>query len=194
MKLITTNLDKRINREIIVPAREKNYQDAGLNSSSIQKEIYNNIPDKKRISYGIVHTIRILAKCITRKLEEKEENLLNIGTGIYSQTKDDISRGIALGILSEYGKEDFPNTSPFFISAALDQSWQMREFAQMFFRKLIKAHPDEAKEFLMESVKNANPLLRRFVSETLRPVQENKWIHNQPNYSLSLLKKKTSTP
>src|SRR6056297_2702209 len=139
MKLITKSIDKEIRTKILVPAEQKDFETASKNTIEIQEKIYDNIPSNKKSSYGIVHTIRILSRCIAKHLTDKEENLLNIGTGIYSQSKNDIGRGVALGILSEYGKEDFANTSPFFISAAASKNWKLREFTQMFFRKLITA-------------------------------------------------------
>jgi 3-methyladenine DNA glycosylase AlkC len=37
-------------------------------------------------------------------------------------------------------------------------------------------------------VQSDDPNLRRFVSETLRPVVENKWLYKDINYSLSILR------
>ncbi|KPK14404.1 MAG: hypothetical protein AMK69_28665, partial [Nitrospira bacterium SG8_3] len=59
---------------------------------------------------------------------------------------------------------------------------------QMFFRRLIKAYPAKMQAFLLRQVKSEDPNLRRFVSETLRPVQENKWFYKDPEYSLSVLR------
>jgi len=53
---------------------------------------------------------------------------------------------------------------------------------------LIKKHPDKAHEFLLRLVTSEDPNLRRFVSETLRPVQENKWFYKEPEYSLTVLR------
>jgi len=60
---------------------------------------------------------------------------------------------------------------------------------QMFFRKLIRAHPKEMKAFLIKLSKSNNPNLRRFAAETLRPVQENRWFYEQPGYPLSVLRR-----
>jgi 3-methyladenine DNA glycosylase AlkC len=188
MELITKNIDKEVKEQIIKPSEEKDFATASQNTIDVQDKIYRNIPDDKRSSYGVVHTIRILSRCIAKHLSDKKENLLNIGTGIYSKSNNDTGKGVALGILAEYGKEDFANTSPFFISAALSDNWQLREFAQMFFRKLITAKPDESKELLIETVKATDPKLRRFVSESLRPIKENSWIMKEPKYSLDIIK------
>ena len=42
--------------------------------------------------------------------------------------------------------------------------------------------------FLLRLVQSEDPNLRRFVSETLRPVQENKWFYKDPDYSLTVLR------
>ncbi len=64
----------------------------------------------------------------------------------------------------------------------------MREFAQIFFKKLIKKYPDEMKKYLLQLSKSEDPYIRRFVGETLRPVQENRWFYKKPDYPLSILK------
>jgi 3-methyladenine DNA glycosylase AlkC len=188
MNLLTDTLDKKIRKEIILPSENKDFEEAGSRIIAVQEEMYQNIPDNKRSSYGLVYTIKILANCIVKHLKQREINLLNIGTGIYSKCSSHISRGVALGILSEYGKEDFANTTPFFLSGASSNNWKLREFSQIFFRKLIQSNPDKSKDLLLETVKTDNPYLRRFVSETLRPIKENHWIHEQPEYALSVIK------
>jgi 3-methyladenine DNA glycosylase AlkC len=85
---------------------------------------------------------------------------------------------------------------PYFESAAASSDWEMREMAQMFFRKLIRKHPDEMKEYLLKLVKSEDANVRRFVAETLRPVQENSWFYKSPDYPLYILKNmfKESSP
>ncbi len=94
-----------------------------------------------------------------------------------------------LEILSFHGLQDYIQVLPFFEAAASSVEWDIRELAQMFFRKLIKRYPEEMKAYLLGLVSSDNPNLRRFVSETLRPVQENRWFYREPDYSLSILKK-----
>ena len=50
--------------------------------------------------------------------------------------------------------------------------------------------------YLLELVKSEDANTRRFVAETLRPVQENRWFYKNPNYPLSILKNmfKESSP
>jgi 3-methyladenine DNA glycosylase AlkC len=44
------------------------------------------------------------------------------------------------------------------------------------------------KEYLLKLVKSKDANIRRFVAETLRPVQENRWFYKNPDYPLSILK------
>ena len=77
---------------------------------------------------------------------------------------------------------------PFFEASVSSDDWGLREFAQMFFRKLIQKHPNEIHDYLLKLVKSRDPNIRRFVSETLRPVKENRWFYRNPEYSLSILR------
>ena len=44
------------------------------------------------------------------------------------------------------------------------------------------------KEYLLQIVKSEDTNIRRFVSETLRPVRENQWFYKNSDYPLSILK------
>jgi 3-methyladenine DNA glycosylase AlkC len=68
--------------------------------------------------------------------------------------------------------------------------------AQGLFRKLIAKHPNDVREFLLRLTESPDANLRRFVAETLRPVQENKWFYRDPEYPLSILRNmfKESSP
>ena len=77
---------------------------------------------------------------------------------------------------------------PYFESAARADNWELREYAQGLFRKIVKAHPVAMQPYLLKYVQLADPNLRRFVSETLRPVAENKWLYADIEYSLALLR------
>jgi 3-methyladenine DNA glycosylase AlkC len=40
----------------------------------------------------------------------------------------------------------------------------------------------------MTLTESKDPAIRRFISETLRPVRENRWFYKDPDYSLSILR------
>ena len=151
-------------------------------------ELYSRIPDNKRISYGRVHTIKVLSKFIYEGLAAKKAPVLEISAYLFDNAMEFKGKSVALGMISYCGIEAFEKVLPYFESAATHQDWDVREMSQMFFRKLIKAHPSESKKFLLRMACSKDPNARRFVGETLRPVQENQWFYKDPEYSLEVLR------
>ncbi len=152
-------------------------------------QLYNAIPDNKRISYGRVHVIKILSQLLFEKLVEVESPVFSISKKVFEQSTDYWSAGVGLGLISFCGLDDFESALPYFENAAASESWDVREFTQMFFRKLIKKYPDEMHTFLSKLSESKNARMRRFVAETLRPVQENQWFYRNPEFSLGILRK-----
>jgi 3-methyladenine DNA glycosylase AlkC len=99
-----------------------------------------------------------------------------------------LSPGVALGVLAKHGLSDPSPVFPVFESAASSKAFDIREMAQMFFRGLIGKHAGEVKVFLMRLVRSDEDKTRRFVAETLRPVVENRWFYDDPDYPLSILR------
>ena len=188
MNLLTSELETKIQNDILTPALRREYKLASKNIASALGELYDNIPDKKRISYGRVHTIKVLAKYLYIQLDEVNAPVFKIAAQLYTAGETNWGKGVALGILADHGMNDYQSVLPYFESAAGSQDWDLREFAQMFFRRLIKKYPAEMQAFLLQLVKSEDPNLRRFVSETLRPVQENRWFYKEPDYSLTVLR------
>lgn len=188
MKLLTAKLEKNIDKEIIDNIPKGNYKLAVNNIKLIFDKLYKKIPDKKRISYGRVHVIKILSKYIFDKLSEKEPVNFEAAADLHENSNDFKSKGVSLGIISFCGLEEPKRTLPYFVSAADSTDFDNRELAQMFFRKIIKKHPATAKKILLNLVSSSYSNVRRFVAETLRPVQENKWFYERPEYPLSILR------
>lgn len=109
-------------------------------------------------------------------------------SNIFEKGEDFKTKGVALGILSFIGLVDYKKVLPYFESAAMDENWDVREVAQMFFKKLIKKYPEQSKKYLLKLVRSEDANMRRFVVETLRPVQENLWFYKHPDYPLSILR------
>lgn len=226
MQLITPEIEKSIHELL------KNKQNDGLKSAekinSIIEKMYALIPDNKRISYGIVHTVKVLSNsifdicndlnehfsepslrgtacpeyssgkqsdkiavndCFTYVRNDENEfiDVFEFAKKVFENTKDYKSQSVALGIITNYGLKNYKDVIVYFERSAVSDDWVMREMTQMFFKKLIKKYPDEMKQLLLQYVKSENPNMRRFVSETLRPVQENKWFYKKPDYSLEIL-------
>ena len=188
MKLLNAVIEKDINKNIIENMIKGKYELVVRHISSIFDKLYKKIPKKKRISYGRVHIVKIMVEYIYKKLSEKKSGDFELAADLYEHSKDFKSRGVSLGIISCYGTEEPKRTLPYFVSAADSPEFDSREMAQMFFRKIIKKHPAMAKKILLNLVNSSYSNIRRFVSETLRPVKENKWFHDRPEYPLSILR------
>jgi len=145
MNLLTGEIANNIQRTIINPTIKKDYGDAIHQINLIQRELYTNIPENLRISYGRVYTVKVLAEYLFQNLVEQDAPVLDIATNIYEKSLEGLTKGVALGILSFYGLGNYEPVIPFFESAAAADNWDVRELAQMFFRKLIKKYPGEAK-------------------------------------------------
>jgi len=187
MNLLTDQTKEKIKHNILLPFQNGEYESAMEAISAVLDELYDNIPENRRISYGRVHTIKVLSEYLYIKLTENNAPVFQIASDLFNISIDYKGTGVALGILSFYGLEDYKSVVPYFEKAALSFYWDVREFAQMFFRKLIKKYPDEMREYLLQLVDSEDANIRRFVSETLRPVQENKWFYKYPDYPLSVL-------
>jgi 3-methyladenine DNA glycosylase AlkC len=188
MDLLTDELETKIQRDILGPAIQGDYTFAAKNIDPVLGKLYANIPDNKRVSYGRVHTIKVLANYLYPYWVKENAPIFEITSQLYAVSETNWAKGTVLGMLAKYGLNDYQSVLPYFESTASSEDWDLREHAQMFFRRLIKAHPDEMQEYLLGLVKSENPNLRRFVSETLRPVQENKWFYKAPEYSLKVLR------
>jgi hypothetical protein len=68
---------------------------------------------------------------------------------IASQSEDYRGIGVGLGILSLFGLEDYASVLPYFEAAAQADHWEPREYTQGLFRKIVRKHPQEIKEYLL---------------------------------------------
>ncbi len=188
MNLLNNSIKERITQDLSNAITTNEFTPFVNNIPEFINELYKNIPEKKRISYGIVYTIKTLSKFLFELLNQKNNSILNIGKEIYNKSEEFKARTVALGILSYYGITDYKSVLPFFEKSAVSSHWNEREIACILFRKIIKAHPEEIRKYLKKLACSEDQYLRRFVAETLRPVQENKWFFNNIDYPLSILK------
>lgn len=178
---INKNIEKLVNAEVI------DEYVCNLISETLS-ELYKNIPDNRRISYGRVYTLKVLTKESVKRLQSARRSLYDFGSMIFENCNNHFSKGLGLGIITASVVDDLGKGFEYFEKAAGSEHWDLREFTQMYFKQIIKTYPEEAHEFLLEKSLSANPNTRRFVSETLRPVQENKWMQEKSEYSLGILK------
>lgn len=188
MELLTGDILRSFQNDIVYPLAVGNYINAAGAIPSVIDRMHANIPEKKRISYGIVHTIKTLGKALSDEINREGYDLLKTGDGLYRAGKEFKGRMVGLLLLSLYGLKDYKIIFPYFEEAAASSDWNEREICQMLFRKIIKKYPGECKIYLKKLSSSKNPSVRRFVAETLRPVVENRWIQEQPCYSCAILK------
>jgi len=188
LKILTDGIEAEIRNHIMANILQQKYDLALEHVLEVLDELYANIPENKRISHGRVYAIRVLSKCLFLCLVEMNAPVYEIASSMFRRSDDFRSKGVSLDMLSFYGIDDYERVLPFFESGAASSNWNVRELAQMFFRRLIQRYPNEMKGYLLRLVKSDNANVRRFVGETLRPVQENRWFFRNPEYPLSILR------
>jgi len=143
MKIMNDEIEKKIQTQIIKKIQEKEYDSTIEAIPQIIDALYANIPDNKRISYGIVHTVKVLSEYLYTRFTELNVPVYETASNIFYNGNDFKSKGVSLGILSFYGLDDYEKVLPYFESAAVSSNFDLREMAQMFFRKIIKMYPNE---------------------------------------------------
>ncbi len=187
-QLITSPIPESTKKEVITLLQKSAFPEAAGKIGNLCDQLYTSIPDNKRISYGRVYVIRTLGEYLYSQLYKKGLSVFSVSVSLFECTGNFQARSVALCMLSFYALQDFKVVLPYFEKAADDEHWEVREMAQMFFRKIIKGHPQPIHTFLEKLVKSDDANIRRFVAETLRPVQENKWFYEEPEYPLTILR------
>jgi len=188
MQLLTTSLTQKIQSEVVENLQHQDFQRATQAITEILAEMYANIPANKRISYGVVYTIKQLTDTLFPLLKTEGLSIPGIAPKLIKHSNDWRCQGVVLGLLTNYGLDHFNEVLPYFEEMAASEQWELREITQMFFKRFIKKNPEAAQQFLLTLAQSPDPNIRRFVAETLRPVQENRWFYRQSEYSLSVLR------
>ncbi|MCJ7735502.1 MAG: hypothetical protein MUP11_13265 [Anaerolineales bacterium] len=159
--------------------------------SQLIYQVKNDIPEKRRISTGRYSIVKALGVEIYPLLAESGIEVLDFASALFNYKKGDpFVRSLAVQLVSLYGlhTSDLEFIKPFFKRAAADRDWIVRECASGLVRKLTKKYPQEMREWYLVMVRSADPNQRRFVSESLRPVVENRWFHKDSEYSLGVIR------
>jgi len=188
LNLLDEPIKAQIQATIVNPLLQGDNYRAISNIPLVLDAMVSAIPEKKRISHGRYTAIKVLSDHLYAVFESTQISPLEAGASIASRSQDYRAIGVGLGILSIYGLGDYASVLPYFEAAASADHWEPREYAQGLFRKIIKKHPQEIRAYLLQWVGSKDPNLRRFVSETLRPVVENQWFYQDIQYSLSILR------
>jgi 3-methyladenine DNA glycosylase AlkC len=190
--MITPELESALRRTVIEPVIRGDLSTALRGIREAFDNLYDAIPDRKRISLGRVYVTRTLGQHLYESIKETEPAVLAVSAALLEQGSDHRDRGAALfmiaGRSAERPAQELPDTLPYFEAAARSEDWNLRELSQAFFRLVIKAHRKAAHDILARLAKAPDANLRRFVSESLRPVQENRWFYRNPEYPLSILR------
>ncbi len=182
-----TDTEKKVVSSVLKLIKKNNYKSAIESLEKLKNSIYSSIPEKQRIGKGITWVLNKISSIIINMNDDM--NLFKMGTELYNNLdKDSMLNGIVVFLISEHGVSKPLEVFDFFLKLSDSPGWVLREFTAIGFRKIIKAKKVICYDFLFKNSKNNNPNIRRFVSETLRPVVENNWIQNNPDYSLSILR------
>ena len=75
MDILTSAIEKKIECDILDPAVRREYGAAISQIAAVLAELYANIPANKRIPYGRVHTVKLLADYLYTHLAAARHNL-----------------------------------------------------------------------------------------------------------------------
>ena len=172
-----------------IPATE--IADLSSDLAAIIDQIRNDIPEKKRISTGRYSIVKSLGLMFYPLLAESRIDVLDFASGLFSlPDMDPFVRSLAVQLICLHGSAsaDLTSIKPWILQAAADEDWIVRECSSGFIRKLVKEYPDQIRSWYLEMVRSKDPKQRRFVSESLRPVVENRWFHKEPEYALGVIR------
>ena len=178
----------RIEQELMLVLKAGDYIKTDSLVEDILQEMHKAIPDKKRISYGITYVVKLLSKLLYEWVDKSNLETVQTAVMLYENMKSFRSKCVGLGMLSYHGMNDVKVVLPYFRDAATHEKWEIHEFAQMYIRKITKKYPEDIQSFLLDLTKSNDPNHRRFASESLRPVVENRWILKDPEFSLRVLR------
>ncbi len=164
--------------------------DIATNITGLIGHIRNDIPQKRRISIGRYSIVKALGLELYPILEKNNIKVMDFASGILSLPDiDPFVRSLAVQLICLYGSAstDLETIKPYIKKAAADEDWIVRECSSGIIRKLIKEYPEQVRCWYLKMVRSEDPNQRRFVSESLRPVVENRWFHKEPDYALGVI-------
>ena len=155
----------------------------------LKDETYASIPTPQRQSRGITWVLQRISQLLILKCIREPQDIHTLAAVLFENLDlSDFLVGVPIFLMAEYGKTDPGGVLEFFLLVADSDEWVVREFAAAGFHKLIKPCRGIALPWLRQIAQSDRPNLRRFVSETLRPVTDNRWLNNEPEASLGILR------
>lgn len=155
---------------------------------ALKDALYAAIPARQRQSRGITWVVQRIAGLLAAECGIPEQ-IRDLAITLYDHLPDgDLVLGVPIFLMAEYGRTHPTEVFGFFAQVAAAEDWVVREFAAGGFRALIRPGWEVASPWLRETAQCDDPKLRRFVSETLRPVTDNRWLNDRPECSLAILR------
>lgn len=154
------------------------------------ERIRDDIPEKKRISYGRYSITKKMGEVMFPLLCEKDIDIIQLSTDIFDNPEhDEFVRSLSIQLLTLQGESGGKPEKilPFVEKAAMDDNWIVRECSAGYVRKLIEKYPEKMKKWYLKMVRSKNPLQRRFTCESLRPVADNGWFKKQPEFVFPII-------
>ncbi len=188
--LINKSHEIKIN-QLVNSVNSNHINDISKELCKLIYEIKNDIPIKKRISYGRYSIIKKIGLYTYPLLTKKEIDAYSFSFKLFeNESYDPFVRSLGIQLLSIYMTEEreLKKVLPVFEKAADDNQWIVKECSAGFVRKLIKKYPVDMNKWYLNISISDNPNLRRFSSESIRPVADNKWFKNNPDFCFSILK------
>ncbi len=186
-------INKKQNEKLAVLVKKiRTISSTGLSSEleSIIDSIHENVPEKKRISYGRYSIVKDLGLYMYPLCMENKVKIKEVFSELFEQTEhDQFARSLGIQMLTIYADNSGcpEEVLPYIEKAAMDDDWIVRECCAGFVRKLIVNYTEEMHGWYMKMVKSENPMQRRFACESLRPVADNLWFKKQPDFALSII-------
>jgi len=188
MKSDFSNQEKRSAQTIIAHLTGGDTAQGVEKLRALKDELYAAIPDHRRQSRGIVWVLRRITRLLVAECRDPQQ-IRAIAEILHANlSPDDRLLGIPIFMLAEYGKTDPASVLDFFAHMADSENWEVCEFAASGVHRLIKPCRQVVLPWLKKAAQSDSPRLRRMVSETLRPVTDNRWLQDEPETSLEILR------
>lgn len=185
---VTNKVKDQFNEKVRDLIVDENYHSLEKLIGDLIGCLHGGIEEKKRTSYGIVYVVNYLCKYIYIWTMEVKVDPYELGLGMVEHFHNFRTLCVGFGIVSHVGVREPEKAWPVILRGADHEQWEVKEFIQMFVRKMTKANKTYIQERLIDLTQSTNPNYRRFASEALRPVVENKWIQDNPEYSVKVLR------
>lgn len=155
--------------------------------ASLIERIREDIPEKRRISTGRYSIVKALGESLLPLLDDP----FGFGAALFETPGDPFVRSLGLQLLSLWAvaSQGLEQVKTYFEAGAAEkEDWIVRECASGLVRKLTKSFPQEVRSWYLVLVNSPDPNQRRFVSESLRPVVENRWFREDPEFALGVIR------